>query len=219
MEHWSHALSTVLLLVTGVGLGFLFIPRLVSGTETVGFLLNLHFVGVLLFMFGIFYYASNALVNGKFQEHLPEVSDFQGALAHYAAKFSGKHPAPDGKYIASEKLAYLGFAVAVFGIVATGSVKVAAHVFSLPGWLMQAMTFLHDLAALGMLAMLAMHVLMSSIVPWSWPLVGGILHGYVSEEYVREHHALWYEELRRGGAKKPAGKPAPDQGKGVPVTQ
>lgn len=219
LEHWMHAASTLLLLATGIALGFLFMPRLVSGTQTVGFMLNLHFVGVLMFMFGVCYYAANALVNEGFKEHLPAPSDFKAAINHYTAKFSGQEPPAEGKYFASERLAYLGFAVDVVGIIGTGCVKVAAHVWSLPGWLMGAMTFLHDLAALGMLAMLAAHVVLSSLVPWSWPLLGAILNGYVSEEYVREHHVKWFEELRKGVKDKPSGRRAPEKGGSVPVVQ
>jgi cytochrome b subunit of formate dehydrogenase len=219
LEHWTHASSTVLLLGTGIVLGFLFFPRLVPNAQTIGFVMNLHFVGVLVFLFGIGYYLANAWVNGGLKEHLPEPGDLRAAVADYLAKLGvGKAPA-EGKYLASERLSYVGWIVGVAGIILTGAVKVSAHVWSLPGALMGAMSWLHDAFALLMLAMLAVHVVASSVVPWSWPLLKSMLTGYVSEEYVREHHVRWFEELRRGGREKPApGRPAPEKGKGVPAT-
>lgn len=218
LEHWTHASSTVLLLGTGIYLGFLFFPRLLPNAQTIGFVMNLHFVGVVVFLFGIFYYLANAWVNGGLKEHLPEPGDFKAAVADYLSKLGvGKAPA-EGKYLASERLSYVGWIVGVGGIILTGAVKISAHVWSLPGALMGAMSWLHDVFALLMLAMLAVHVVASSLVPWSWPLLKSMLTGYVPEEYARVHHAKWYAELLRGGREKPSGKPAPEKGKGVPVT-
>jgi cytochrome b subunit of formate dehydrogenase len=220
LEHWTHASSTALLLGTGIYLGFLFFPRLLPNAQTVGFVMNLHFVGVLVFLFGVSYYLGNAWVNGGVREHLPEPGDLRAALADYLAKFGvGKAPA-EGKYLASERLSYVGWIVGVAGIILSGALKVAAHVWSLPGPFMGAVSWLHDVFALLMLAMLAAHVVASSVVPWSWPLLKSMLTGYISEEYVRAHHGRWHAQLRRGGVTNlPGGKPAPEQGQGVPITR
>ena len=36
----------------------------------------------------------------------------------------------------------------------------------------------------------------------------GMRHGYVDEEWAREHHELWYDDVKSGRV-KPPGEPAP----------
>jgi len=57
------------------------------------------------------------------------------------------------------------------------------------------MTFTHDLTTLIMVAFFMVHVVMGAVVPWSWPLLRSMFTGYVTEEYVKSHHAGWYREL------------------------
>ncbi len=207
LEHWSHAVSTLLLLVSGIYLGALFVPRLVHRPETVGFALNAHFVGVVIFLFGVAYYLTNVWLAGSMKEHMPRPGDFEEALASYRAKFGRGMTPREGKYQASERLAHLGWVVLIGAIILTGSVKVADHLWDLPGWLMGVTTFFHDLVALGILAFLAAHVVAAAVVPWSWQLLKSMLTGYISEAYVRKNHARWYEEIQKGGERQET--PAP----------
>lgn len=193
--HWAHALSCLLLLATGVYLGFLFIPRLVNTPQMVGFILNLHFVGVLVFMFSVSMHITDVLVGGKLKEHMPESHDMQDAVAHYAAKLGIGAAKKEGKFLASERLSYPMWVVSVGLVILTGLVKVSAHIWTIPAGLMGFTTLFHDVAALLVLLNLLAHVTLSSIVPWSWPLIKSMLTGYVSLDYARHHHALWYEEI------------------------
>jgi cytochrome b subunit of formate dehydrogenase len=61
---------------------------------------------------------------------------------------------------------------------------------------MGAATFIHDVSALAMTALLIFHVLLGALVPWSWQLLRSMFTGYVSEGYVEKHHPLWHEELK-----------------------
>ena len=54
LAHWSHALSVLILLASGLVKGPLFLPRLVHTPEAAGFSLNLHFIGIVIFAFGLF---------------------------------------------------------------------------------------------------------------------------------------------------------------------
>ncbi|MGE5482538.1 MAG: hypothetical protein ACM3VX_06485 [Bacteroidota bacterium] len=196
-EHTAHATSTVLLMVTGTLLGFLFVPRLVTGAQSSGFMLNLHFVGVVVFVFVNFYYHTESWLGHRLGEHWPERDDFRNALLHYAC-ILGLKPGPspeEGKYLASERLSYVGWVAGVVGILLTGAVKVSAYVLPLPGALMGPVTFLHDLLSLYMVLMLAAHVFFSSLVPWSWPLLRSMMTGYVTEDYAKHHHPKWYREV------------------------
>jgi len=193
--HWGHALSCLVLLITGVYLGFLFIPRLVNTPQMVGFMLNLHFIGVLVFMFSVTMHVTDVLVSGKLKDHMPAAHDLGDAIAHYAAKLGLATPKKEGKYLASERLSYPLWVLSVGLIILTGIIKVAAHYWNLPETLMGVTTFLHDVAAILVLINLVAHIVLSSIVPWSWPLIKSMLIGYVPLEYVKHNHALWYEEI------------------------
>lgn len=199
-EHWTHLISVLVLLTSGLYLGFLFFPRLVQTPQAVGFAMNAHFVGVGLFLFSLCYYLTTTWLYGTLREHWPQPGDFQAALEHYRAVLRGKEGPQEGKYLASERLSYPIWVVLMGGIVLTGIVKVSAHVWDLPGGLMGVVTFLHDLSALGTLLFLAVHVVAAAVMPQSWPLLRSMLTGYMSEEYVRRHHAKWHAELRGGGA-------------------
>ncbi len=193
--HWSHAIATLLLVVTGVYLGFLFIPRLVFTPQSVGYMLNLHFVGVVVLLFSVSCHLTDLLLAGKLKEHWPEAGDFKAALAHYAAKVGIGTAPPEGKYLASEKLSYPLWVLSVGLVILTGLTKISAHVWNLPGGLMEVATLLHDIGALLVILNLAAHIFFSSLVPWSRPLLRSMLTGYVSEEYVRKNHPKWYAEL------------------------
>lgn len=194
-SHWSHTLSVVMLAVTGIVLGSLFLPRLVHTPEAVAFALNLHFVGTVIFVFGLFYGISDSVISGGLKDFLPGANDIKSSFSYYGSKLGMGAPPKQGKYLASEKLGFPLWVVLVAGITVTGGIKAAAHLWSLPSEFMAAMTYMHGVCALGLLAMLALHVLLGAIVPWSWPLMRSMLTGYMTEEYVRENHILWYEEI------------------------
>lgn len=193
--HWSHAISVAILAVTGIVLGFLFLPRLVHTPEAVAFNLNLHFVGSVFFVFGLFYGISDLFISGALKDFLPTANDIGSTFSYYGSKLGMGATPKQGKYLASERLSFPVWVLLVGGITVTGGIKAAAHVWLLPSGLMAAMTYLHGVCALGLLAMLALHVVLGALVPWSWPLMWSMLTGHVSEEYVREKHILWYEEI------------------------
>ncbi len=194
-SHWSHALSMIILAVTGIVLGSLFLPRFAHTPEGVAFAINLHFVGSVIFVFGLFYGISDLVISGALKDFLPKANDIKSTFSYYGSKLGMGQPPKQGKYLASEKLSFPLWVLLVAGITVTGGIKAAAHLWSLPSEFMAAMTYVHGVCALGLLAMLALHVVLGAIVPWSWPLMQSMLTGYVAEEYVREKHSLWYEEI------------------------
>lgn len=194
-SHWSHALSVVILAGTGIVLGSLFLPRFAHTPESVAFAINIHFVGSVIFVFGLFYAISDLALNGGLKDLLPGADDVKDSLSYYGSKLGMGVPPKQGKYLASEKLSFPVWVVLVAGTTVTGGIKAAAHVWSLPAEFMAAMTYIHGICALCLLAMLALHVFLGAIVPWSWPLLRSMLTGYMAEEYVRKNHILWYQEI------------------------
>ena len=197
LEHWSVALSTALLAATGFTLGFFFIPRFVQNPEAVGFVLNLHFVGTLVFTFAVCHYITDVSLVGGVKELLPKASDVKESITQYTAKLGMAQPPRSGKYFPTQRITYPLWVLSVLAISLTGLFKVAAHAWNLPAGLMGAMTWIHDLTALLMTLLLAFHIVAGALVPWSWPLLRSMLTGYVSEDYARKNHPGWVDEMVR----------------------
>ena len=204
LEHWTHGVGTLVLLVTGFALGAFFIPSLLTQRQ-VWAAMNVHFVAVVAFLFGTFYYGTNAFLSGeRFRQHLPTKNAFKFTVQHYGRLLGNKRYAmpPEEKYFESEKVAFL-LALASTGlIVVTGLVKVAAHVFDVPGWVMFVVTPTHDVAMVAMAVFFVAHVLFAAILPMGWPMLRSMFTGYLPLDNAKTEHAGWVADLE-------ANKPAP----------
>lgn len=198
ITHWTHGIGTMMLLVSGIILGLFFTPALVGSGQPIWNWMNIHFVFVVMFLFGTFYYAANTLLaEHRFREHLPTRHAVDYTKRHYGLLLGMKRFTfpPEKKYFESEKMAYILALGSTVAIVLTGLLKVAAHAVSLPGWLMGVVTPLHDIATVAMLAFFLAHVFFAAILPMSWPVLGSMFTGYVSLDHVKHEHAGWLAEL------------------------
>jgi len=204
LEHWAHGIGTAFLLASGIALGFLFVPRFIGSGVPVWAAMNVHFVAVVLFLFGSFYYASNTLLSWhRFREHLPTRNAVRFTVAHYGHLLGVKKYAmpPEDKYFESERMAYVLAAATTTAIIITGFVKALAYVIDLPGGLVGAATFVHGVSTLAMLAFFLAHVLFAAILPSSWPILRSMFTGYMTREQAEKEHAGWFKRLsERGGS-------------------
>lgn len=210
LSHWTHGVGTAILLGSGIALGFLFVPTFLGGGEPIWVAMNIHFVAVLLFLFGTFFYMANTVISAhRLPEHLPTKNFLDYTIRHYGPKFGFKKGAPappEDKYFESEKMAYL-LAVAATGLVLiSGLFKVAAHAVDLPAGLMGFMTLMHGVGTLLMLFFFVAHIFAGSIIPSSWPALRSMITGYMPLEVVEEEHAGWHQRLTQsdGGASSSA---------------
>lgn len=204
IQHWSHALGTVILIVSGLALGTLFIPRSLNSIVKVGFALNLHFVGILFFFFGASFYVTKGLLTGEINHMLPRKGDLKGSMGHYKAMLLGGEAPQEEKFLAVERVIFPFWIFGVSGITLSGAIKLIAHIWSMPGLLMSVVTFLHGFFAIYMALLLVAHVFAAAILPASWPLIRSMVTGYMSEEYVKHHHVLWYKQIQTENTKKEA---------------
>jgi formate dehydrogenase subunit gamma len=198
VEHWTHGVGTAALLASGIALGFLFVPTLLGSGAPVRAAMNIHFVAVLVFLFGTFYYGANTLLaTHRFREHLPTRDAVDFTRRHYGLLLGFKKLAfpPERKYFESEKMAYLLALASTAVIIVTGFLKVAAHAIDVPGWLMAVATPAHDIATIAMLLFFLAHVFFAAILPMSWPVLRSMFTGYVPLEYARHEHAGWLASL------------------------
>ncbi len=201
LEHWTHGIGTLVLLVSGISLGFLFVPGLVGSGVPVWTAMNVHFVAVVVFLFGTFYYGANTLLSWKrFGEHLPTKNAFSFTVQHYGHLLGVKkyEMPPEDKYFESEKMAYLLALVTTITVIVTGLLKVAAHALNVPAALMSVATPVHDIATVGLLAFFLAHVFFAAILPNSWPVLRSMFTGYITKEQAQKEHAGWYRRLTSG---------------------
>jgi formate dehydrogenase subunit gamma len=200
VEHWTHGISTAVLLVSGIVMGFLFVPALVGGGQPIAVAMDIHFAAVVVFLFGTFYYAANTLLALKrLREHLPTADALEYTKRHYGKLLGFKKftMPPERKYFESEKMAYLLAAATTITIIVTGFLKVAAHSLNVPAGMMSVVTPIHDIATVVMALFILPHIFFAAILPSSWPIFRSMFTGHVSLEYAKHEHAGWLAELEQ----------------------
>jgi formate dehydrogenase subunit gamma len=192
--HWTMAASFVLLAVTGIIILFgkyVILPWL--GYSGFSWLVVVskathNFVGPLF----IFSLAISFLLFVK--DNLIKAVDLKW-LAHFGGMFS-KREIPSGRFNGGEKAWFWG------GVVLLGAfVSVTGLILDFPNWnqgreAMQYANVIHAIAAILFISAAFGHIYIGTI-----GMEGAYrsMHdGYVDEEWAREHHVLWYEEVKQG---------------------
>lgn len=194
-KHWGTAIGIFVLITSGILLGFLFIPAQVDTTEAALFPLNLHFIGVVITLFGGFFFAADFLVSRNYSVLIPNFQDIIGGF--FGKYFLRRKYLKEGKYLASQKAAFLGMATIGSVVLITGAIKVAGHFWEIKASVLGTATFVHDIAALLFILMLITHLVFVFALPAHWPTIKSWFTGKVTEEYVKEEHPVWYEELKK----------------------
>lgn len=193
MAHWTMAVSFVLMAITGMSILFgkyVLLPvigaDLFSWFTSIG--KNIHnFVGP-LFIFSIvvsffIYVKDNFFTAGDFTW-----------LAKFGGMF-GEHEIPSGRFNGGEKVWFW------MGVVFMGIVVGASGVIMLfPNWntareLMAEANLVHATAAVLFACMAFAHIYLGVITEGAYQ---GMREGYVDETWAKEHHELWYEEVKAG---------------------
>ncbi|PTD94756.1 hypothetical protein C9439_00835 [archaeon SCG-AAA382B04] len=196
LEHWMHMIGVIFLLISGMLLGFFFIPRLLESPEGIGFAMNLHFMGVLIFLFAGSYHLTNHFIGGS-KDILPKKGDITQSIQETMYVIGMGDLPEEKKYEAIERLEYVGWAALLAVITVTGAIKVSEYFLDFSGGLVQASTFIHDFFALFIGLLLIVHIITAAIIPSSWPMFKSMLFGSMSREYVEEHHSKWYEKIKK----------------------
>ena len=147
LNDWGIALSALgalMLVVSGIFLGGIWSPRLVISAETTGFVLNMHFFGVVTLLFGACYLAMRMLI-AKSVSPLSSI----GGLLNW-----GK----DSSYLPSHKMAVLTFLVVVLAVVVKAAGLIAVHTFGWPEGIAVGTNVFHGFAALVALVLLAVAI-------------------------------------------------------------
>jgi formate dehydrogenase subunit gamma len=194
--HWSNAGAFVVLAVSGLVMAFgkfLLLP-LIGGTLfgwlTYALKTAHNFAGPL-------FAVSLLIVFLTFvKDNLPSAQDW--TWIRRAGGLLGEHEVPSHRFNAGEKLVFWG-GVFVLGLVVVASGLVLDKL--LPGLDyfrgdMQIANMVHAVGTILMMAMFAGHIYIGSIGMKG--AYEGMQTGYVDEAWAKEHHELWFDDIKAG---------------------
>jgi formate dehydrogenase subunit gamma len=129
----------------------------------------------------------------------PEDRAWRQAMMHYVRNEDGQVP-PAGRFNYGQKTLFWVMAIGGLALLLSGLVMwVVASIPPGLQFLRPAITFVHAAAALVTIGGFIVHVYMGvAVVPGG---LSAIVHGEVSEQWARHHHAAWYREVERSKLK------------------
>jgi len=207
-SHWANAIAFVILGISGIVMAFgRFFLLPVMGQTLFGYftyiLKNLHnFAGPL------FAVSLVIMIVGYARENLPQRGDM-GWLLRFGGFFGGKHgeEPPSHRYNAGEKLMFWG------GVLFLGLIVVASGLYLdklLPGMNyerqpMQVAHMVHAVSTVLMVAMFLGHIYLGTLGMRG--AYSAMRTGYVDEEWAKEHHRYWYDDIKAGRIPAQRSKP------------
>jgi formate dehydrogenase subunit gamma len=194
--HWSNAVAFSVLALSGLVMAFgKFFVHPVFGGQLFGWITYAlktahNFCGPL-------FAVSLVIVFFTFvRDNFPNGADLRWLLKG-GGLFGGDEP-PSGRFNAGEKIVFWG-GVFALGIIVVASGLVLDKV--IPGLLyergdMQIAQMVHGVATLLMMCLFAGHIYLGTV--GMKDAFKAMETGYVDEGWAKEHHGLWYEDIRAG---------------------
>lgn len=210
--HWANAIAFSILAISGLVMAFgKFFILPVIGNHLFGWLAYLlknahNFAGP------VFAVSLLIVIITFLRDNLPAKGDLNWLLKG-GGMFSG-HEVKSGRFNAGEKIVFW-IGVFVLGLIVVGSGLVMDQL--VPGVLyerstMQVAHMVHAVANILMVVMFIGHIYLGTV--GTEGAYEGMRTGYVDETWAREHHELWYDDVKSG--KIPAQRSQPVVG-GQPV--
>jgi len=194
--HWVNAIAFVALAVSGIVMAFgQFFLLPIIGSTLFGWLTyalkNVHnFVGPL------FAVSLVVVILTFVKDNLPSKHDITWLLK--GGGLVGGHEVPSHRFNAGEKVLFWG-GVFLFGLVVVGSGVFLDKIVPAVEYTranMQVAHMIHATAAVVMMAMFMGHIYMGTIGMSG--AYSAMKTGYVDETWAKEHHELWYDDIKAG---------------------
>ncbi|MCX7817399.1 MAG: cytochrome b/b6 domain-containing protein [Syntrophales bacterium] len=209
LEHWSVAISGIVLLFTGLGCLPLYKRYFISEIPGLGWTADfnnvtmVHYVASIVFVSAVLFHI---VFHGLRKEFglLPKRGDVSRGLKVIKAMFGFGEEPPSEKYLPEQRIAYVGMGFVILVLTGTGIIKVLKNLewVILPPMVETVNTLIHTLFGLLFMLAFVVHVGVVLLFKANWPLLRSMFTGYVDEEYVKHRHTLWYEELKKTTAKQ-----------------
>ncbi len=194
--HWANAIAFVILAVSGIVMAFgkYFLHPIIGGT-LFGWLTyvlkNLHnFAGP------VFAVSLVVVILTFIKDNLPRKEDITWLIK--GGGLLSSHEVPSHRFNAGEKVLFWG-GVFLLGLIVVGSGLVLDKLVPGLEYLrgdMQIAHMIHAVATVLMMAMFIGHIYMGTV-----GMAGAydaMKTGYVDETWAKEHHELWYDDIKAG---------------------
>ena len=194
--HWANATAFIVLAISGIVMAFgKFFLLPVMGATLFGWLTyvlkNAHNFAGPLFAVSLLIVISTFI-----RDNLPAKGDLKWLL-NIRGVFSG-HEVKSGRFNAGEKLIFWG-GVFVLGLVVVASGLAMDKL--IPGLVyerstMQVVHMVHSVSNILMIVMFIAHIYLGTVgMDGAYQ---GMKTGYVDEAWAKEHHELWYDDVKSG---------------------
>ncbi|ACI21614.1 MULTISPECIES: formate dehydrogenase subunit gamma [Thermodesulfovibrio] len=203
IEHWSIALSGIILLFTGLGCLPLYKRYYITdlpGFAWTGDFYNvtlIHYIASIVFVAGVIFHVFYHGLRKDFAL-LPKKGDLSQSIKVLLAMIGiGKEP-PSDKYLPEQRIAYVGIGLIVLILTVTGIIKVLKNlewIVLSPG-LESINTLVHTLTGFLFIIAFFVHVATVILFKSNWPLLKSMFTGWVDEEYVKQRHSIWYKKIK-----------------------
>jgi len=201
--HWMTAISTFILIFSGIGQMPMYKRYMLSELPGLAWTadfqatLVLHYIAATILVLAAIFHAVYHISLKEFTI-IPRRGDVKESFLIIKAMFGFGEEPPSGKYLAEQRLAYAYIAFSLFLIIVTGIIKVIKNfaTFSISEATMIWVTLLHNIGMIMIMIGIIMH-LVAFIFKENRALVPSMFTGYISKEYVKHRHSIWYEELEQ----------------------
>ncbi len=203
MEHWSIALSGLVLLLTGM------FQMPMAGRYYITSVPGLMWSGDYIVSLYIHYAASVVLIaasafhlfyHGLLKEKglIPQEGDIKASVIVVKSFFGIGEEPPFHKYLPEQRLAYVGMASVVALLIISGLIKVYKNVYApdMNYTVVQWATWAHNISFILFILAFSGHMGAILLKP-NRPMVRGIFTGRVSLDYAMHRHPLWMEDLEK----------------------
>jgi formate dehydrogenase subunit gamma len=207
LTHWTVAISVCLLGITGLIISFgKYILLPVIGYTLFSWLAilakNLHNFVAPVFICGL-----PVIIVLFIRDNFPEAGDLRWMLNFGGLLSKTEGETPSGRFNPGEKVLFW-LMTCVLGVVLciSGAVMLFPN-FAQGRELMQTANIVHIACAMVMIFLASFHIYLGTI--GTKGAYEGMRTGYVDETWAREHHQLWYEEVKAGKARQQFANDAP----------
>lgn len=199
LSHWVHTISFFVLLFTGLGVySATFQPAMaiVGGVQNA---MVIHRISAVFFVVvvGLLFFVGNTRYHWRW---LKFVFKFEKADMQHVSSFPKEFFGGHGNYPAQEKFnggEKINSLITIFGtIFITLSGIVMWFASSFPAGLVRWAYPVHAAWMFLMTAAVIGHMYLGLLHPDSKAAMSGMLSGYVSKKFAREHHGRWYNRLK-----------------------
>jgi formate dehydrogenase subunit gamma len=195
LVHWLAAISYIYLLLTGLAFWspWLFWLAVILGGAPVSRMLH-PWIGLIFFAGIVQMFALWSSQMGL----TPVDREWFGAVGYYIRNKDEDMP-PAGRYNAGQKLLFWGFIL--FGVLLLLSGVILWFPEKIPWslrYLLYIAVLVHASSALATIGLFLIHVYMGVFAERG--AIDSVIHGDVTEEFVRRYHPGWYKELMGSSA-------------------